>query len=70
MRASHMLALVAAAMADGTYPVRGVVAHNYPVDLHTLQMWGFKTVPRMSQAYLTYPEGENMQPSAPGGAAD
>ena len=43
-------------MADGTYPVRGVVAHNYPVDLHTLQMWGFKTVPRMSQAYLAYPE--------------
>ena len=47
---------VSAAMADGTYPVRGVVAHNYPVDLHTLQMWGFKTVPRMSQAYLAYPE--------------
>ena len=47
---------VSAAMHDGTYPVRGVVAHNYPVDLHTLQMWGFKTVPRMSQAYLAYPE--------------
>ena len=61
---AHWNGNISAAAADGSYPIDGLVAHNYPVDLLSFQQGNWKGDSEFSEAYLSMPEATMMNADA------
>ena len=61
---AHWNGNISAAAADGSYPIDGLVAHNYPVDLLSMQQGNWKGASEMSEAYLSMPEATMLNADA------